>query len=147
LSRWLKNPQIVGSELYSGLIKAALADWQQSELYLSLDSSMLWNEYCLIRLAVVHRGRGMTMTWQVIKHASSSVAYEDYQSLLAQAAVRVPAGVNVIVLADRGLVQTELMTAIDALGWGYRIRLKANRLNHAHSSPPFALSAVSSTTQ
>jgi hypothetical protein len=126
LSRWLKNPNIVVCELYGGLIRAALAEWAQAEMYLSLDSSMLWNEYCLIRLVVVHRGRGLTMAWRVIKHASSSVAYEDYHSLLTQAAERVPSKVKVIVLADRGFVQKELMKAVDTLGWGYRIRLKTN---------------------
>jgi hypothetical protein len=126
LSRWLKNPKIVVCELYTGLIKSALQDWQQPVMYLSLDSSMLWNEYCLIRLAVVHRGRGLTLAWRVIKHASSSVVYEDYKSLLAQAAKRVPKQVSIVILADRGFVQTELMAAVAALGWGYRIRLKAN---------------------
>ena len=87
---------------------------------------MRWNEYCLIRLAVVHRSRGLTLAWRVVKHPSSSVAYEDYKSLLAQAAKRVPEQVSVVILADRGFVQTELMDAVNALGWGYRIRLQAN---------------------
>lgn len=126
LSRWLQNPNIVVSDLYSGLIKSALSDWQPSKMVLALDSSLLWNEYCLIRLVVVHRGRGLTLAWRVIKHASSSVVYEDYQCLLAAAASRVPAQVSVIITADRGFVQTELMAAVNELGWGYRIRLKAN---------------------
>lgn len=134
LSRWLKNPNIDVRKLYNGLIKRALSDWQQPVMYLALDSSMLWNEYCLIRLVVVHRGRGLTMAWRVMKYASSSVAYDDYKSLLEQAAKRVPAKVSVVVLADRGFIQTELMDAVTALGWGYRImpsatlreRLKAN---------------------
>lgn len=61
LSRWLKNPNIVVSELYSSVIAHFLSHWQQSVMYLALDSSMLWNEYCLIRLVVVHRGRGLTV--------------------------------------------------------------------------------------
>lgn len=126
LSRWLKNPNINICELYSGVIKRALSDWQQPVMYLALDSSMLWNEYCLIRLVVVHRGRGLTIGWRVIKHASSTVAYDDYKRLLVQAAKRVPAQVSVVVLADRGFIQIELMEAVTALGWHYRIRLKSN---------------------
>ena len=126
LSRWLKNPNIVVSTLYCPLIKSALCDWQQSVMYLALDSSMLWNEYCLIRLVVVHRGRGLTLAWRVMKHASSSVTYDDYSRLLRQAAARVPAGVEIVVLADRGFIQIELMNAVADLDWGYRIRLKAN---------------------
>ena len=126
LSRWLKNPNVVVCDLYSQLIKVALADWQQSEMYLALDSSMLWNQYCLIRLVVVHRGRGLTLAWRVIKHASSTIGYGDYQSLIDQAAQRVPAQVAVTVIADRGFVQLEVMQALVALGWHYHIRLKAN---------------------
>ncbi|MEM6868553.1 MAG: transposase [Cyanobacteria bacterium P01_C01_bin.121] len=125
VSRWLKNPNIVVSQLYSPIIKASLSDWQQRTMYLSLDSSMLWNEYCLIRLVVVHRGRGLTLAWRVMKHASSTVTYADYKALLMQAVDRVPREVAVVVLADRGFVQTELMTAVDQLGWGYRIRIKS----------------------
>jgi hypothetical protein len=126
LSRWLKNPNIRVAQLYSGLIRSALSDWQQPVMYLSLDSSMLWNEYCLIRLAVVHRGRGLSLAWRVIKHNSSSVAYEAYQQLLEQAQQRVPDGVAVVILADRGFVHTELMQAVAERGWGYRIRLKCD---------------------
>ena len=64
------------------------------------------------------------MAWKVMKHASSTVAYEDYKALLSQASERVPDSVAVVVLADRGFVQTELMQAIAQLGWGDRIRLK-----------------------
>ena len=126
LSRWLQNPSIVVSELYDGLIRQAICNWQQQEMFLALDSSMLWNQYCLIRLVVVHRGRGLTLAWRVIEHASSSVTYEDYKGLLEAASHRVPAQVSIVVTADRGFIQTELMRAVDALGWGYCIRLKAN---------------------
>ena len=107
LSRWLKNPKIVCCQMYSGLIQTALADWEQSEMYLSLNSSLLWNEYCLIRLVVIYRGRGLTMAWRVIKHASSSVAYEDYQSLLSQATSQ--------------LKRAFWMTSPMALSWNARI--------------------------
>ena len=41
LSRWLSNPRIVVCELYSGIIRVALSDWQLSEMFIALDSSML----------------------------------------------------------------------------------------------------------
>ncbi len=43
------------STLYTNpLIQAALATWEAECFYLSLDTSLFWEEYCLIRLAVVH---------------------------------------------------------------------------------------------
>ncbi|QZZ23794.1 transposase [Leptothermofonsia sichuanensis E412] len=47
--------------------------------------------------------------------------------MLHQAAHRLPSGVKVVVLADRGFIHTEAMSAITAeLGWHYRIRIKRN---------------------
>ena len=126
LSRWLSNPRIVVHELYSGIIRAALSEWQQPEMFLALDTSMLWNEFCLVRLVVVHRGRGLPLAWCVLRHRSSSVAYSDYQVVIARAAAIVPDSVSIIVLADRGFVHTELMTMLTKMGWHYRIRLKSD---------------------
>ena len=54
-SRWLHNPRINPQRLYSPLIQAALKGWEEEVLDLSLDTSMLWNQYCLIRVAVVYQ--------------------------------------------------------------------------------------------
>ena len=75
---------------------------------------------------VVHQGRGLPIAWCVLTHRSSSVAYKAYQELLQRAAAVVPAGVSIVVLADRGFVHTELMTMLTERGWHYRIRLKAD---------------------
>ena len=122
--RWLGNSRINVHKLYKPLIEAALSTWREDCLYLSLDTSVFWEEYCLIRLAVVHRGRALPVSWRVLKHTSASVAAEGYQALLKQAAPCLPAGVKVVLLADRGFVHTATMETARALGWHYRIRLK-----------------------
>lgn len=125
VSRWLHNARINVHRLYQPLIQAALADWQEDCLYLSLDTSMFWDEYCLVRLAVVHRGRALPVVWRVTEHRSASVSFLEYREMLAQAAERLPKGVKVVLLADRGFVHTEFMQAMTTqLGWHYRIRLK-----------------------
>ncbi|WP_293117002.1 hypothetical protein [Moorena sp. SIO3E8] len=53
------GPRINPQRLYSPLIQEALNRWENELLYLSLDTSMLWNQYCLIRVAVVYRGRAV----------------------------------------------------------------------------------------
>ena len=60
-SRWLHNPRINPQRLYSPLIQAALKGWKEEVLYLSDYTSMLWNQYCLIRVAVVYRGRAVSV--------------------------------------------------------------------------------------
>lgn len=127
LHRWLHNPRINPHRLYARLIRMALANWQDECLYLSFDTSLFWEEFCLVRLAVVHRGRAIPVIWRVLRHASASVSFEDYQSLLAQARSRLPQAVKIILLADRGFVHTQLMEQLaHDWGWHYRIRLKRN---------------------
>jgi hypothetical protein len=123
--RWLHNARINVHRLYQPLIKAALADWQEPCIYLSLDTSLFWDEYCLVRLVVVHRGRALPVVWRVMAHRSASVAFIDYREMLAQAVARLPKGKKVVLLADRGFVHTDLMQALSTeWGWHYRIRLK-----------------------
>ncbi|NJL85694.1 MAG: hypothetical protein HC886_06485 [Leptolyngbyaceae cyanobacterium SM1_1_3] len=91
-------------------------------MYLSLDTSLFWDQYCLLRLAVVHRGRAFPVVWRVLKHRSASVAFSEYREMLHQAINRLPQGVKVVVLTDRGFIDTDAMTAITSdLGWHYRI--------------------------
>jgi hypothetical protein len=127
VSRWLHNSRINVHRLYQPLIQAALADWDEDCLYLSLDTSLYWDEYCLVRLAVVHRGRALPLVWRVLKHKSAAVAFSDYREMLWQGAKRLPAGVKVVLLADRGFVHHQAMHMMRTeLGWHYRIRLKGN---------------------
>lgn len=125
LHRWRHNAHINVHRLYQPLIQTALADWQDDCLYLSLDTSMFWDEYCLVRLVVVHRGRALPVVWRVLKHRSAAVGFADYREMLQQAMNRLPKGVKVVLLADRGFVHTDLMQALTTQwGWQYRIRLK-----------------------
>jgi hypothetical protein len=126
--RWLSNPRIRVHSLYGPLIQQALAEWGQRKLYLALDTSMLWSEFCLVRIAVVYRGRAVPLVWKVLKHGSSSVAYEVYKDLLLQAATLLPQGCRVVFLADRGFADIDLLTDLKRLGWHYRIRIKGNFL-------------------
>ena len=124
--RWLGNSRINVHRLYKPLIQAALSTWTDECLYLSLDTSLFWEDYCLIRLAVVHKGRALPLTWRVLKHSSASVAASDYQEMLVQAHRLLPIGKKVVLLGDRGFIHTEAMSLARRLGWHYRIRLKSN---------------------
>ena len=127
IQRWLYNPRINVHRLYKPLIQAALAEWEEKVIFLALDTSLFWGEYCLVRLCVVYRGRALPVVWRVMAHRSASVSFEDYQQMLQQAVGRLPTDKSVVLLADRGFVHSELMRMLTAqLGWHYRIRLKSN---------------------
>ena len=144
IQRWLNNPRINVHRIYGSLIKTALSDWSESKIFLALDTSLFWDEYCLVCLSVIHRGRALPhehssktrlaslacfagCVWRVIKHESASVSFADYREMIKQAQTRLPESVKVILLADRGFIHTELMTMLTTqLGWNYRIRIKSN---------------------
>jgi hypothetical protein len=125
-ARWLDNPRIHVMELYGPLIQQALAEWGNHKLYLALDTSMLWDRYCIVRISVIYRGRAIPIAWQVLEHSSSSVAYEKYQELLDTVDTLLPYPCQVVFLADRGFADTKLMTDLQRLGWHWRIRIKGN---------------------
>lgn len=137
--RWLDNDRIVVHDLYGPVIQQALSDWGDHVLYLALDTSLLWDKYCIIRISVVFRGRAVPLVWQVLEHGSSSVSYDTYKDLLDKAAPLVPAYCPVVFLADRGFADIDLMRHLRRLGWHWRIRIKSNfwiyRRNHQRCQP------------
>jgi hypothetical protein len=124
--RWLDNDRIEVHALYGPLMQQALIGWGDKTLYVALDTSMLWNTYCMVRWSVIYRGRAVPLVWCVIDHRSAAVAYEVYKVLLEKAATLVPFACSVVCLADRGFADTELMQHLQRLGWHFRIRIKSN---------------------
>ena len=127
IQRWLNNSRINVHRIYKPLIKTALAGWEEESIFLTFDTSLFWDKYCLIRLAVVHRGRALPVVWRVIEHDSASISFADYQEMVRQAQPRLPESAKVVLLADRAFVHTKLMTMVTSqLGWHYHIRIKSN---------------------
>lgn len=133
-ARWLQNARIEVHCLYAPLIQQAVAAWGSHTLYLALDTTMLWNRYCVIRISLIYRGRAVPVVWEILEHGSSSVAYATYKALLDALPPLLPLGVRVVFLADRGFADTALMTHLRRLGWHFRIRIKGSfgvtRLGH-----------------
>lgn len=125
-SRWLNNPRIQERKLYAPLIRQALSEWKVTRLVLALDTSLLWNRYCLIRVSLIYRGRAIPVMWKVMQHKSSSVAHSDYSKLLYAVATVLPQGVEVLFLADRGFADVALLKQLRRLKWHYRIRIKSS---------------------
>jgi hypothetical protein len=123
-ARWLANEKIKENVIYHALARKALASWAGEKIYLALDSSSLWDRFVIVRMALIYRGRALPLSWLVMAHASSSVAFEDYKHILKEAAAVLPAGCRVTLLADRGFDDNDLLCLARDLGWSFRIRLK-----------------------
>jgi hypothetical protein len=124
LTRWLEHERIAVHTLYGPLIQQAIAEWGDQRVYLALDTSMLWNTSCLVRISLVYRGRAIPLVWTVLEHPSSRVAYHPYKEMLDQVAELIPFQCTVVLTADRGFADTHLMAHLARLGWHWRIRIK-----------------------
>ena len=59
--RFMSNARIQVRALYLPLVMVALKGWQSHRLYLALDTTVLWNRYCMIHLSVVCCGRAVPL--------------------------------------------------------------------------------------
>jgi hypothetical protein len=126
--RWLGNAKIDPVSIYGPLITSTLRTWGEHRLVLALDTSVLFEKFCLIRVAVFFRGRAVPLYSTVIEHASAQVSTTQLLPVLAHVKGMLDfVGIrDVRLLADRGFCDVELMDWLWACGWHYRIRIKSS---------------------
>jgi hypothetical protein len=83
--RYFENPRIDIERLYLPLVMLAMNGWQGQRLYLAIDTTVLWDKYCMIHLSVVCCGRAVPLLWKVLEHDSATVSFDAYQGLLRKA--------------------------------------------------------------
>jgi Transposase DDE domain len=123
---WRHHPRIDVHGLYRPLMQQAIAAWGTNVLSLALDTTLLWEADCMVRISLIYRGRAIPMVWKVLQHPCSSVAYEAYADLLDKALSWLPRPCHVVFLADRGFADTHLMEHLRKLNWHWRIRIKSS---------------------
>lgn len=128
--RWLDNERIDYTSLYGPAVMRALRHWGPHVLKLALDTSLLFNRYCMIRISILFRGRAVPLVTRVIKHASAQVSTEQLKPILAEArGIILAAGISKVrFLADRGFCDVDLMDLLSQCGWSYIIRIKSSLL-------------------
>lgn len=122
-SRFLKNHRINVEEIYIPLVMAAISHWSNQRLYLALDTTMLWNQYCMIHLSIVCNGRAIPFLWSVEEHNSATIGFEAYRPLLRKASWLLRNRNDVMLLADRGFANQALLTWLKSRNWHYSIRV------------------------
>jgi len=112
---------------HHAVMQQALSHWTQKRLYLSLDTTMVWNCFCIVWVGVVFRGRTIPVAWSIVAQSSSTVRLWKVQRVLRQAQRVLPNGIEVVLLADRGFADGKLMKYLKGtLHWHFRIRIKRN---------------------
>ena len=124
LSYFVNNPKITPETFYYPLVRQFLSAWEGMEVTLTLDTSVFWNEICLIEVCLAWGGRSFPLAQKVMEHPSATVAYRDYQEVLETAQSLLPPDCIVTLLADRGFDHGELIRWLIEHQWHWAIRAK-----------------------
>lgn len=126
LSYFLHNGQITAERYYEPMLRQALSAFAGEAILLTLDTSMLWDQFCLIEVCFVWGGRSFTLAQVVLEHGSAMVGFEQYKPVLERAQTVLPPEVQVTLLADRGFEHGELMRWLNKQRWDWAIRVKSD---------------------
>lgn len=126
LSYFVHNTHIGAETFYVPLLEQFLSAWTGMNMLLTLDTSVLWDQYCLIEVCLVWGGRSVVLAQQVLEHGSATVGFEDYSAVLETARQRLPKGAQVTLLADRGFEHGALIRWLQQQQWNWAIRAKVD---------------------
>jgi hypothetical protein len=143
LRYFLTNKKITAETFYQPVLRFFLDAWTGEEMTLTFDTSMQWDEFCLIQVCIAWGGRSIPIAHEVIKHGSATVGFEQYLPTLVAAQKMLPENANVTFLADRGFDHGELMRWLNQQGWHWAIRLKKDiQVTVAPNTHPYAVEAL-----
>ena len=137
--RFVHNSRIKFKSIYVPLVMAAIGDWSEQRVYIALDTTVLWNQFCMIHLSIVCGGRAVPFLWKVMKHKSSTVGFREYKPMLKIAQHLLSKYSDVMLLADRGFANHELMTWLENSNWHYCLRLPCDVVLHGVRRHPIEL--------
>lgn len=137
--RFIRNRKIKVKSLYIPLVLTAIRNWNSSRLYLALDTTVLWNRFCLIHLSVVCGGRAIPFLWKVLEHKSSTVAFTEYKLMLKLAEKLLFNYPDIMLLADRGFANHQLINWLQNSRWHYCLRLPCDVIIHGARRHPIEL--------
>lgn len=140
--RFLVNVRVSVTALYVPLVLVALSGWQGQRVYIALDTTVLWDRYCMIHLSVICCGRAVPLLWRVLEHGSATVAFSEYQGMLRKARWLLRQYPDVMLLADRGFANHQLMGWLRSSQWHYCLRLPCDVLLHGSRRYPTTVGSL-----
>lgn len=126
--RFMSNTRIKVAALYIPLVLAAMSGWSTGRVYLGLDTTVLWNRYCMIHITVICGGRAVPLLWKVIEHKSASVEFSEYFPLLRKAHWLLRSYPDLMLLTDRGLANQAMVQWLQRSRWHWAVRLPCDVL-------------------
>jgi Transposase DDE domain len=126
LNYFVHNPKITAETFYFPMLQQFLSSWEGMAMTLTLDTSVLWDQYCLIEVCLVWGGRSIPLGQTVLEHGSATVGFEDYCPVLETTLRLLPPECQVTLLADRGFEHGALIRWLREHQWSWCIRAKSD---------------------
>ncbi len=122
------------------LLQWILSWWPTGEkrLVLAADASTLGDRFTVLLIAVVYRGCGIPVGWQIVEATAKWSWKPHWLKLFAQLETGIPADWFVLVTTDRGLYAKWFYEAIQALHWHPFMRINHQGHYQVNTSVVFA---------
>lgn len=140
--RFLENVRVNVEKIYLPLALAALKGWEEHRLYLALDTTVLWNRFCMIHISVICCGRAIPLLWRVLEHNSATVAFKEYEIVLRKARWLLRNHSDIMLLADRGFANHDLLGWLQKSNWHYCIRIPCDTCLHGVKRHPAEVKSI-----
>lgn len=130
LNYFVHNDHICAQTFYAPLLKQFLHAFAGEALQLTLDTSMLWDQFCLVEVCLIWGGRSISLSQVVLEHGSATVGFEQYRPILEAVFAVLPPQSSVTLLAERGFEHGELIRWLQRNGWSWAIRAPVRSASH-----------------
>lgn len=96
----------------------------------------------MVHLSLVCCGRAVPLLWRVLEHGSATVAFDQYKGVLRKARWLLRQHKDVMLLADRGFANHELIRWLRTSQWHYGLRLSCDVLLHGPRRYPTTVGSM-----
>jgi Transposase DDE domain len=125
LERTLANDRLDPDSVWPELARSLFQGWVGRPVILILDETPNRNDLRCLKLTLAYRKRAIPLLCACYRPGQQPGPMPQLiRRLLRRAAACLPAGVEVTLLADRGLAWPQVVDACRALGWHYVLRLQ-----------------------
>lgn len=127
LARLLANPLLESARVMEPWAREQLqqAAAHGQTVVLSMDQTDLGDRFAILMLSVRVGERALPLVWSV-EGGAANLGFEAQRLLLERVRDWLPAGVSVLLAADRFYPSAALLEWLHTQQWGYRLRLKGN---------------------
>ena len=129
LRRLLKNPLLQSEVVMEPLARQELEEAARNGqiVLLSMDQTDLGDRMAVLMVCVRVGDRSLPLAW-IAEAGAANIGFEGQRRVLERICRWLPAGVAVMLLADRFYPSVVLFEWLHRHGWRYRLRLKGNLL-------------------